>query len=1140
MTYRKVFRLAVTALALAAVGMVVGFAQTDSGAIFGTVKDATGGVVPGAEVVVTHVSTNFTRSTTTGDDGTYYVRYLPLGAYSLTVTMPGFKTYTHREISLELGRNARVDAKLEVGEVSQAVEVVGDAPLVETTNATLGRVVGSQEVLNLPIINRRIYSLLSLTPGIEKNDFEAAGTFGFSEQNVTISGSSRAGIGSVNFLVDGGSNVSGLRGSANPAPNPDAIQEFKVTTNSFSSEFGRFQAGVVEIATKSGTNGFHGSVFEFYRDEKFNAFDWSPSRIVGEEKPQLDRHDFGFTLGGPIKKDRTFFFVSYAGLRQKQTNIKDTAVVPTALEREGNYSQSKAKPKDPVTGQLFPDGIIPKSRMDRVALALQQEWVPQPQLNDPGNASSGYRTTYRATQAQPTRADEMFIKIDHLVGDNHRLFTSYFFRPQQFDEGLFGNLPYTVREMTGKQHNLVVGHTWTMGSSTINQLRFNYVWAYGGRDSTPDKSIVDYGSTMAFQGIGDDEKYKSLPYIRIDNFFNLQTAIDGPEAGSTFYQLREAFSTVKGSHSLKLGGELYFETFKHNTSLNNYGHPFRFNGKKTGNAYADFQLGLMDSFKQDSPVEKLNDSWFYGLFLQDDFKLRSGLTLNLGVRWDVQLPMSDPFDRQITYVNGAQSTLVPYIISQGKQVVVPHLLFPGDKLDSTAAHSDGIENPPAVIPRGIVNTDWNNFAPRIGLAWDVRGDGKTAVRFGFGKYYGGISGNEWNGSADNQPFTIRQTFTGDVGTLTNPKYPGGNPFPYNFSPGQIPIVYLPMSVLGPDLTFEWPYTYQANVSVQREVVQDLSASVAYVGTFSRKLPIDIDNNYPQLNVPGIVAKETNYDQRRPLLPGTLGRVRTIFSAVGSDYHALQTMVEKRGRTMSVRANYVFGKGLEDAQVDDESRASIQSQQDVAKLFRAGKTPSEIPALAAERARGGGDRTHRFNASFIWELNYLQNQGRLLRAIANGWTASAIIRMRSGDPFTIGVKESDPNWDGPDGGTHRADVVPGIDPNKPNGASRSQLSRYDLIQKYFETGAFKSLTPGTNGNSGRNILVGPADRNVDMGFFRDFSIREGWKLQLRTEINNVFNIVNLDNPGSTVGDNQFGKISNAADMRELQFGLRFSF
>jgi hypothetical protein len=372
-----------------------------------------------------------------------------------------------------------------------------------------------------------------------------------------------------------------------------------------------------------------------------------------------------------------------------------------------------------------------------------------------------------------------------------------------------------------------------------------------------------------------------------------------------------------------------------------------------------------------------------------------------------------------------------------------------------------------------------------------------------------------------------------VGTLTNPLHPGGNPFPYEYTPGAIPTVYLPMSTLGPDLTFAWPYTYQVNVSLQREVFTGTSLGVSYVGAFARKLPIDIDANYPLPNVPGLPNAANNVDLRRPLLPGTLGRVRTIFSALGSDYHGVQATAEKRSTTLSVRASYVYSRSWEDALLDDESRAEIQSQLGVFQALREGREPSEIPALAAERALSGSDRTHRFNASLVWQLDYLKNASRFARAVGSGWTLSAIVRLASGSPFGIGVQAADRNFDGIN--NERATIVPGIDPDQPNGRSRDEL-----IQEYFETSAFTTPALGSAGDSGRNILRGPGYRNVDMGLFKTVDLGGERRLQLRIEANNVFNFVNLDNPNHTVGSNQFGMISGAGRMREVQFGARFSF
>src|SRR5262245_2486357 len=312
-------------------------AQVATGTILGNIKDGQGAAVPGATATATHLGTQFSRSATTDASGQYTLTLLPVGKYRLEVTLSGFKNFSQTGIVLEVGRNARVDATLEVGGVSEVISIVSDAPLVETRSASLSLPVGQNEALTLPLVNRDLYSLLSLTGGVSSND--ASNSLGGPEQLTTINGSSRAQVGSVNFQLDGGNNTAGLRGTGNPAPNPEAVQEFRVITNNYAAEHGRYPAGIVDVVTKSGTNQFHGAAFEFFRDESLNARRWAPPGGTSTTDP-LNRNQYGAAGGGPIKRQKTFFFASYSGLRQEETYYRNTAVVPTTRERTGDFSQS--------------------------------------------------------------------------------------------------------------------------------------------------------------------------------------------------------------------------------------------------------------------------------------------------------------------------------------------------------------------------------------------------------------------------------------------------------------------------------------------------------------------------------------------------------------------------------------------------------------------------------------------------------------------------------------------------------------------------------------------------------------------------------------------------------------------------------
>ena len=581
------------------------YAQVATGTILGNVKDTSGAAVPTAIVTATNLGTQFARSTTTDSAGQYALRLLPVGQYKLEVSLTGFKGFTQTGIALEVGRNARVDAVIEPGGVTEVVSVVADAPLVETNSSSLSRTVGQNEVLNLPLVNRDLYSLLSLTGGVTSN--ENSNSLGGPEQLTTINGSQRAQIGSVNFQLDGGNNTAGLRGTGNPAPNPEAIQEFRVITNNYAAEYGRYPAGVVDIVTKSGTNDFHGAAFEFFRNESLNAKRWVPPGAATSAKDPLDRNQYGAAIGGPLRKDKTFFFASFSGLRQTETYYRNTAVVPTSRERLGDFSQSASKPRDPVTNLPFAGGIIPTSRLDPAALAIQDKYVPQSNL--PNNF-------FEVSRPDPLSTDEATLKLDHNFKATHSIALSYFYQKGTDTQplSLTGNIPWVDRDFKWTQHNLNLADTWTLSSTTINQLRFTYVRQFGGRVNNPTTSLGDLNSKFKIQGD------PTLPRLTVSGFFTGQTSIAGPDAGSDYWAVRDALSISRGKHSFKFGGEVSYEKIVHDTLLDNYG-VFAFNGSKSGNAYADFLLGLPSTFTQDAPIRKTDNGAYLSAFAQDDFRV---------------------------------------------------------------------------------------------------------------------------------------------------------------------------------------------------------------------------------------------------------------------------------------------------------------------------------------------------------------------------------------------------------------------------------------------------------------------------------------------------------------------------------------
>jgi len=1047
-------------------------AQTPSGTILGGVKDAQGGVVPGATVTATNLGTQYSRSTVTDDAGEYALRLLPVGNYTVVVILTGFKNYSQTGILLEVGRNARVDATIELGSVNESVLVTADAPLVETSSASLSRTVGQNEVLNLPLVNRDLYSLLSLTGGVTSND--NSNSLGGPEQLTTINGSGRAQMGTVNFQLDGGNNTAGLRGTGNPAPNPEAVQEFRVLTNGYAAEYGRYSAGVVDVVTKSGTNAFTGAASEFFRNEKLNSPRWAPPGTPSTNDP-LRRNQFGGAFGGPVARDKTFVFASYSGLRQEETYYRNTAVVPTELERAGNFSQSSRRPTDPLTGLAFPGGIIPAARFDLAAKTIQDTYVPL------SNLPSSF---YEVRSPDPVRTDEMTLKVDHRLSVNQSLAVSYFYQAGTDTQPLTltGNIPWVDRDFKWQQHNVNLSHTWTLSPSTINQFRGTYMRQFGGRVNNPTTSLGDLNSKFIIQGD------PTLPRLTVTGFFTGQTSIAGPDAGSNYVGVKDAISISRGKHSFKIGADLSYEKIVHDTLLDNYG-VFTFNGSKTGNAYADFLLGVPSTMTQDAPVRKTDNGAYISAFAQDDFHIHSRVTLNLGVRYDLQFPFTDPQDRKLAYVPGQKSTVNPS--------APVGLLFPGD----------------TGVSRGIVKTDINNIAPRLGIAWDPKGDGRTAVRAAFGMFYGSITGNEWNTTADNQPFTVRQSFP-TVFTLSDPyrNLPGGvGPFPFNYSPGT-PRFTLPAQVFGPSLDFVWPVTYQTNVTIEREIGRSFSVSASYVGAFARHLAAAVDNNYP---VFGPTATAANVNTRRPYLPGTIGAANVLSSIFAGDYNGLQLSAERRGARVSGKAYYSFGRGYEDVDFQGGGLPGVQN---------AGR-------LADERGRTSSDRTHSFILSGVWKVDFFHDSPSVPSRLARDWTLSAIVTLQTGTPLTIAAGQ-DRNLDGLT--NDRADRVgdPALDHGRP---------RDEVIEGWFNVAAFANPALGSNGSSGRSIVDGPGYRNVDVGFFRDVHLKGRAMFQFRVEATNVFNIVNLSNPGTSLAaPATFGKIRSARNMRQIQLGARVSF
>jgi carboxypeptidase family protein len=1111
----KNFRLlkiqfAVVALLLAI--PLVAAAQVTTATIVGTVTDPGGANVAGAQVVARNVDTGLTRTVTSSDEGAYRLEFLPVGNYVVEVTTTGFKKAYLSGIVLKINDTARVDVSLTVGQVSETVTIAESAsPAINTSTPEIGRTIESAEITALPLVERNVYTLLDLTPGVQSNNNGVAtastgtSTFilGYPEQRTLINGGTDGGTGSVNYYLDGGINMTNLRNTGNILPNPDAIQEFRVQTNSYNAEYGRYASGIINVLTKSGTNQFHGSAFEFLRNTVFNANDWGSTL----DRAPFHRNQFGATLGGPIKHDKAFFFASYSGLRQATSTFLSGARVPTALERTGNFTASATKPTDPATNSPFVCNgvthVICPNRLDPVAMKIINDFIPRSNVTlSTGNAG------WQGNIPTPYNFDEYLGKVDYQLNADHRLTVSYFNTGgTSTTRAGSPNVPWSLQDSTWRQHSVNASDVWIISAAKINQVWLTFSRNFGGRINTPATSLADLGSAFVNQGA------PNLPQITVTGYFTLGQQIGGPIAGTNFYSARDVFSWIKGNHSLKLGGEISLNKDIQQTLLNNYG-VFTFNAGSTarvaapgvtaaaGNALADFLIGIPSAVSQDAPVTGYTNSWYTALFVQDDFKVHPRLTLNLGLRWDVQTAPTDPLNRVVNYVPGQKSVAIP--------TAPVGALFYGDP---------GVE-------RGGIPTSFTHFSPRIGFAWDVAGNGKTSIRGAFGVFYGSISGNEWNTMTNFQPFSTRLTFTNinqktnaagvPLGaSLVNPynAFVGGNPFPYKGTfttgGGLFPVAS----------DFKWPRTYQMNVSVQRQVTRDIVVGAAYVGTSSNDLPFGRDINYPVLT-PTATSAGANILSRRP--NPLFGAVTLLQSDQTASYKGLQvTSAMRMSHNVTYNAFYTYSKTNSSVQLYNSTTQGLAQNYN---------------NLAAEEGAGDSDQRHVFGMSLTYKPDYFSKASNaVLRHIFNGWSISPIIKMRSGLPFTVTNGNVDANLDGTT--NDRARLIG--DPHISNPTAARWFNTAAFTQNPVVTGV------ATDGNSARNLLYGPGYNTVDLAISRDFSLSERVKLRFRAEATNAFNHVNLGQPGNSVPaagstSASFGVITSANSMRKMQFGLRLTF
>ena len=1058
-----------------------------SATVTGYVVDPTGAFVPGATVTIVSHDTGLTRSTETSTEGGYTFPGLPIGTYELKVAKAGFQPYKQSGIILLVNQTARLDVTLQLGGVAQAVEVVAQAPLLQTETSSQGQVVEQRSLADLPLDGRNPIALVSLVAGATVVNAPAI-----------LEGYRGGSWASVNggrifdnaYLFDG-DNYRGIYGNtALNYPNPDALQEFKLLTHNFSAEFGRNSGAVFNAVTKAGTNGFHGSVWEFLRNDALNARNFflnSP----GAKVAKLRQNQFGFTAGAPIKKDKLFIFGSYQGFRIQQESLLVNSEVSTALERTGNFSGSDITITDPETGNPFPDNIIPPERQYTPLVDWYNKYVPLP------NNSDGKTITY--LEGAPRKVNQGLVRMDWQISPKQTL-TGRWFRDRSsvlipFQAGIPN---YTTVDLIVPSQVGGITHTYSITPALLNQAHVGMSHGFFDNGMTKDSKAWEVTNSTLGINLPDMRPYSPSLGISGDTWVSANAEV---ESGLT-HQYGDTLTWIRGKHTFKFGMEVLVDSY-HNRSFWQMNGYYDFSGAFTGDGMADFLLGRTSYVEHRGAYVVDAQSKQYFSFVNDDWKVSPNLTLNLGFRYELQGPMTDntpntPFrNQQATYSKGQKSALFPN--------APVGLVYPGDT---------GIAPGLYPMPKG-------NLQPRLGFAWSPGGTGKWAIRGGFGLFSSALFMDKMGQVHANQPFLLVTHAYSPAGGFADPyrDFSGGNPWPYTFEPATANFV-LPAAIQGITRDFQDGRIAQWNLSVQRSFGADWLFDVSYVGSAGRHLLQGFEAN-PARYIPGTDANGNpfstadNVDSRRIDSPGTLSTVMLGGSVGRQSFHSLQSTVTKRmTKGLSILSSYTWSHSIDTGSASD---------------FGWHNTQDQFNYINGERGNSNFDRRHVYSLSFIYDLPKSRAGNWAMRNIVGGWGLAGIFRASTGAPFTLWT-DMDNNLDG--FWTDRPDQVG-------NALAVDRSTRQNMLDHWFNKDAFVANPIGQAGNVGRNSLYGPNSWDFDFSLLREFPISEKYgRFQFRSEFFNFFNNVNLGCPNNSLQSDRFGTLNCANEPRLIQFGLKY--
>ena len=1056
-------------------------AQAGVGTIVGTVFDPNGAVVLSADVQIVDHATGTIRHVAANAEGYYIVPSLQPAVYDITITAKGFATFRRTAVTLLADQNLTVNAHLAVGSASQTVSVSAESTQVDSTTGTLSQVVGQKQILDLPLDGRNAVELATLVPGATwaPADSDDQGDLKTLPVVVTLSVNGSRG-NQTGYYLDGSTNNDIYTNVNQPFPFPDALQEFSVQSSDYSAVYGGNSGAVVNAISKSGTNHFHGDLFEFNRNAVFNARNYFAS-----VRDQLKRNQFGAVIGGPIKHNKTFFFFGY-----QQTQVRDiangnTAYVPTGAELNGDFSAIPTQLVNPTTGAPYPKNQIPTTSFDPAAVDWVKNYMPS------SGASSGV-VYYGVPESQSF--DEYMASGDQNLSPKDHLFLRYYL-------DVYNNNPYldptnylsNVSRSEIFSHNAIISETHIFSPNLLNVVRISMSRVTTNAGADPNSiSVADLGVKVTQPtSFG-----KALDGINVSSYWSV-SSFPPSIMNRTNFPLSDNLSWVRGRHSFNFGGELSRGwTVIRDAYL--AGGDFTFNANTTGNSLASFMIGSIYTFQQGNGEFKDDRDWLAALYAQDDYHMSKGLTLNLGIRWAPFIPFYEIKGRveqfrAANYYAGIVSTQFPNAPAG--------LLFPGDP----------------GMPKNGVTSSCCDFSPRVGFAYDVRGNGSTAIRGGFGVFFDSQQvGIENNRFVDVSPFSTQVDLTEPVGTFSNPYLGVPNPFPAPATPSKnstFPAPVLAATYDPSDNSREpAPVTYNYNLTVEHQFPQGILARAGYVGSLSQHEVETVELD-PAVYTPG----STLSTQQRRIFP-QYSSIGQGTSDVNANYNSLQLTAQRRMNNITAQANFTYSKSLDDVPAG-QGDAGIASQDD-----------SALPVTNPDRHAfdyGPSDFDHRYNftGSYVWDLPRLKRENAALRAVAGAWQTNGIINYASGFALTA-LAGADRSQTG-----LNEDRAEEISPNVRGGNAcagvaycRNWLNPAAFVTNYTAT----SYPLGTAGNTGKGAFEGPHFVAWTAGLTKNFPLHsEQRELQFQAQFFNVLNHTNLGNPSLTANSPNFGKITSYA-------------